>query len=65
MKRLGLLAAIAAAALGLVAPATSTAQIDVGETCASIIGNREGNIDLRPIAWINFQTCERADLDGP
>jgi hypothetical protein len=64
MKKLGLLVASGLAALALAAPASTPAQgIDVGETCASILGNQEGDIDLRPVAWINFQTCEKADLD--
>jgi hypothetical protein len=62
-RKLGLAAVIASAAVA-VAPAPSHAAPDLGETCASLIGNNAGNIDLSPLVNVGYKTCQLADTRG-
>lgn len=36
------------------------AQVDIEDVCTSIIGDRAGTIDLRPIAIVGYKTCALA-----
>lgn len=60
--------AAVAAALALpvfAAPAAAQDPIDFGETCADLIGNQRGTIDLSPLARIDYWTCQNSDTNSP
>jgi hypothetical protein len=66
VRKLGLAVSSALVVTAFAAPAPTPAQgIDVGQICASIIGNHSGTIGLQPLVRIGYQTCQNADLDGP
>lgn len=64
MKRLGVLVVSGLATMALMAPGAATADpVDVGAICTSLVGDREGSINLDPLVRIGYQTCAKADLD--